>query len=109
VLDNVFGVVEIFDPLAMFLTSLTVGGIGFLSTLFVQRYMAKDGWGAAVAKGLVMGVLAGVPYQVTGTAVGLPLLAWAGLHQWIRLPGGKPQGQLPEDDEIVEADVKDLD
>jgi hypothetical protein len=106
VLDNVFGVFEILDPLALALTSLTVGAAGFLSTLFVQRYLAKDEWGAAVAKGLVMGVLAGVPFQVTGTAVGVPLLAWAGLHRWIQLPPlrGKPGLPSAEEGEIVDVE-----
>jgi len=109
VLDNVFGVVELVDPLAVVLTSFTVGAAGFLSTMFVQRYMAKDEWGPAIAKGLVMGIIAGVPFQVTGTAAGAVLLGWAGLHQWIKLPGGsKTQGELPASDEIVDADVKDV-
>jgi hypothetical protein len=93
VLDNIFGWIEIIDPFALVLTSLSVGVAGFLTTMFVQRYLAKDGWGASVAKGLVMGVLAGVPYQVTGTAIGVPLLAWAGAHQWIKLPPPKDSGQ----------------
>jgi hypothetical protein len=87
VLDNVFGVVEIADPFLMLLTGLTVGTICSVTVAFVQRYMAKDEWGPAVAKGLVMGVIAGVPFQVTGTAAGGILLAWAGMHKWITLPG----------------------
>jgi len=93
VLDNIFGWIEIIDPFALVLTSLSVGVVGFLTTMFVQRYLAKDGWGASVAKGLVMGVLAGVPYQVTGTAIGVPLLAWAGAHQWLKLPPPKGSEQ----------------
>jgi hypothetical protein len=93
VLDNVFGWIELVDPLALALTSVSVGVVGFLTTTFVQRYLAKDGWGASVAKGLVMGVIAGVPYQVTGTAIGIPLLAWAGAHQWIKLPPPKGSDQ----------------
>ncbi len=109
VLDNVFGVFEIVDPLALVLTSVTVGVVGTLTTTLVQRYLAKDSWGAAVAKGLVMGIFAGVPFQVTGTAVGIPLLAWAGLHELIKLPGLKGQPpQLPPADEIVDAEVKDV-
>lgn len=88
VLDGVFGVIEIFDPLLLLFTSLGLGVLGFLSTIFVQRFLAKDDWGASVAKGLVMGIVAGVPYPVVGTAIGVPLLAWAGLHQWVRLPSG---------------------
>ena len=108
VLDNVFGVVELIDPFTILLTSLAVGTVGFFSTMFVQRYLAKDEWGPSVAKGLVMGIIAGVPFQVSGTAVGTALLGWAGLHEWIRLPSRKPQGQLPGEDEIVDADVKDV-
>ena len=103
VLDNVFGVIEIVDPLAMVFTSLTVGGIGFLTTLMVQRHMAKDEWGVAAAKGLVMGVLAGVPFQVTGTAVGSILLGWAGANRWIRLPGKTTATPHDPVSEIVEA------
>jgi len=88
VLDGVFGVVEIFDPLLLLFTSLGLGILGFISTTFVQRFLAKDDWGASFAKGLVMGIVAGVPYPVVGTAVGVPLLAWAGLHRWVKLPDG---------------------
>jgi len=108
VLDNVFGVFELVDPLALILTSVTVGILGAVTTTLVQHYLAKDNWGPSVAKGLVMGIFAGVPFQVTGTAVGIPLLAWAGLHELIKLPLSKSQSQqLPSEDEIVDAEVKD--
>ena len=109
VLDNVFGAFEIIDPLALIVTCVSVGTLGTLTTMFVQRYLAKDSWGAAVAKGLVMGIIAGVPFQVTGTAVGIPLLAWAGLHEWVRLPASKsPPEQLPPSEEIVDAEVREV-
>lgn len=107
VLDNVFGWFELVPGMVV-ATSLFVGGVGFLTTTFVQRFLARDGWGASIAKGLVMGVLAGVPYPVTGTAVGLPLLAWAGLREWIKLPARKPSEQLPDEGEIVDVDPKNL-
>jgi hypothetical protein len=108
VLDNVFGWMDVV-PGAILGTSLLVGGLGFLSTMFVQRYLAKDEWGPAMAKGLVMGIIAGVPFQVTGTAVGAILLGWAGASQWIKLPApaGKPD-QLPAADEVVDAEVRDV-
>ena len=109
VLDNVFGVIELVDPLAIILTSVSVGVLGTVTTTLVQRYLAKDSWGASLAKGLVMGIIAGVPFQVTGTAVGIPLLAWAGLHEWVRLPASKgPPSPLPPSDEILEAEVRDV-
>jgi hypothetical protein len=108
VLDNVFGWIDIV-PGAILGTSLLLGGLGFLSTLFVQRYLAKDEWGESVAKGLVMGIIAGVPFSVTGTAVGAILLGWAGASQWIKLPAKKEnQEQSPaSDNEIVDVEVKD--
>jgi hypothetical protein len=105
VLDNIFGWIEIVDPFALLLTCFTVGGIGFLTTLFVQRYLARDEWGESVAKGLVMGVLAGVPFQVTGTAVGAILLGWAGANKWVKLPAREHTDQLSES-EIVDVDPK---
>jgi hypothetical protein len=109
VLDNVFGVFELVDPLALVLTSVSVGVLGTVTTMLVQRHLAKDSWGASVAKGLVMGIIAGVPFQVTGTAVGIPLLAWAGLHEWVKFPvsQSKPD-QFPASDEIVDGEVKDV-
>lgn len=106
VLDNLFGLPEV-AMATWFVTVPVIGGIGFLTTLFVQRYLAKDGWGASLAKGLVMGVLAGVPFQVTGSAAGGILLAWAGLHEWVKL--SPPKKRLPASpaDEIVDAQAKD--
>jgi hypothetical protein len=109
VLDNIFGVFEIIDPFALVLTSLGVGTIGAITTTLVQHYLAKDAWGPSIAKGMVMGILAGVPFQVTGTAVGVPLLAWAGLHEWVKLPGTRPSQpeELPPGDEIVDVTPKE--
>lgn len=104
-LDNIFGVLEIVDPIAILLTSLTVFTINSVTTALVQRYLAKEGWGKAVAKGLVMGVFAGVPFPVTGTAIGLPLLGWAGLHEWVKpKPASKPEA----DEEVVDAEFRDI-
>ena len=54
-----------------------------------------------------MGIIAGVPFSVTGTAVGVPLLAWAGLHEWVKLPA--QTNRTGEDShEIVDAEVKEV-
>jgi hypothetical protein len=63
---------------------------------------------------LVMGIIAGVPFPVTGTAVGVPLLAWAGLHEWVKLPS--PKGNQPaipaappaNDQDVVDGEVRDV-
>jgi hypothetical protein len=109
VLDNVFGIFELVDPLALILTSVTVGVLGTLTTTMIQHYLAKDEWGPSLAKGLVLGIIAGVPFQVAGTAVGAILLGWAGASQWIKLPGPRSNPEnLSESDEIVDVEAKDI-
>lgn len=83
-LDGVFGIPEL-AAFSIPITTVVVGALGFSATSLVQRFIARDEWGASLAKGLVMGIIAGVPYPVAGTAVGAPLLIWAGLHQWRKL------------------------
>jgi len=84
-LDGLFGIPEL-AAVSIPILSPIVGALGFAATTLVQRFVAKDEWGASLAKGLVLGIVAGVPYPVAGTAVGAPLLIWAGLHQWRKLP-----------------------
>jgi hypothetical protein len=96
VLDGFFSVFEVLDPLLLFFISTFIGILGFSATTLVQRFLAKDGWGAAIAKGLVMGIVAGVPYPIAGTVIGTPLLVWAGVHEWIRLPGPRNQPLLDD-------------
>jgi len=86
VLDGFFLVFEIFDPFILLFTSLGLGFLGVITTTLVQHYVAKEEWGPSVAKGFVMGIVAGVPYAVAGTVVGVPLLVWAGVSQWVKLP-----------------------
>jgi len=109
VLDNLFTIPEIAGPEAWILSIPLIGVTGFVTTLFIQHYLAKDSWGESVAKGLVMGIIAGVPFSVTGTAAGGVLLAWAGLHEWLRFPITKNHYQISSaNDEIVEAEVKEI-
>ncbi|MBL8163191.1 MAG: hypothetical protein JNJ61_14485 [Anaerolineae bacterium] len=67
---------------------LSIGAVAFTGVTLIQRFMGSDGWGAALAKGVVMGVVAGVPFMVTGTAIGGVLLGWAGLGALRRMLGG---------------------
>jgi hypothetical protein len=98
-LDGFFAVFEVLDPLLLFFISAFIGILGFSATTLAQRFLAKDGWGTAVAKGLVMGIVAGVPYPIVGTVIGTPLLVWAGVHQWIKLPGFGSQPLLDKPEE----------
>jgi hypothetical protein len=81
-LDGIFFFffIEAINPLA----ALGIGALGFATTTLVQRFLDNDDWGPALAKGLALGIVAGVPYPVAGTAVGLPLLAWAGVSRWMQ-------------------------
>jgi len=92
VLDNLFApfdAIETVLPPTLLLSGLAVGTINTLAVTLVQRFLAKDDWGEAIAKGVVMGIIAGVPYSVAGTATGALLLGWAGLHEWVKLPAPK--------------------
>ena len=53
----------------------------FVSVFLVQRFVSHDGWGESIAKGVVMGIAAGVPYPVIGTSFGGVILVWAGVHE----------------------------
>ena len=51
ILDNVFGVFEFVDPFVILLTSLTVGTLGAVTTMLIQRYLAKEEWGPPSPRG----------------------------------------------------------
>lgn len=55
----------------------------FAGVFLIQRRHRGDSVGLALAKALLLAVIAAVPTSVTGTPVGLALLAWAGIrHPW---------------------------
>ena len=56
----------------------------FAATLGIQRIWGRDRLLVAVAKALFFGMVAAVPFSVTGTPVGLALLAWAGVKRLSR-------------------------
>jgi hypothetical protein len=71
---------------------ILISGVAcFVSVTLIQRHVDHDSWGAAIAKAAAMGIVAGVPYFVTGTVVGGVLLGWAGVHNFESLV----RGQLP--------------
>jgi len=52
-------------------------------TFLIQKYLKRDGNGRAVTFATLLGVLAAIPMPITGTAVGVSLLAWTGLGKLI--------------------------
>lgn len=51
----------------------------FVPTYLIQRHLKNDSQGRALTFATVLGVLAAIPTPITGTPVGLGLLAWTGL------------------------------
>jgi len=58
--------------------------LSFLSVFIPTVWFQKDRWGSALAKALVLGLVAAIPTSLTGTPVGMALLAWAGVDRWRR-------------------------
>ncbi|MBX9297600.1 hypothetical protein [Chromobacterium piscinae] len=56
-----------------------------LSAALTQRWVDKDEPGAALAKGLAMGVLAGLPYSFGSTELGLIFIGWSGINELQKL------------------------
>lgn len=56
----------------------------FVPTVWLQRWLRRDRWSVAFGKALVLGLVAAIPTSLTGTPVGVALLAWAGVDRWRR-------------------------
>ncbi|MBM3881066.1 MAG: hypothetical protein FJ387_15315 [Verrucomicrobia bacterium] len=59
----------------------------FVPTFVIQKTLQRNSFFRALAYALLLGVVAAVPTSVTGTPVGLAILAWTGIH---RLVGKAP-------------------
>ena len=55
----------------------------FVPTYLIQRNLKADSRGRALTFATILAVLAAIPTPVTGTPVGLGLLAWTGLGKLI--------------------------
>ncbi len=82
--DNLWALPD-FTVIAWFITVPLSFLSVFAGTYLVQRRHGRDSVGHALAKAVLLGAVAAVPTAVTGTPVGLALLAWAGIrHPWKR-------------------------
>lgn len=89
-LDNLYAIPEAAIPFSLPVTMVLALITCSLSVTFTQRFLARDAWGPAVAKGFAMGILAALPYQVFGTTAGAVLIGWsgmAGLYKLLNPPG----------------------
>lgn len=55
----------------------------FVPSFLIQKYLKHDGNGRAATFATLLAVLAAIPIPITGTAVGISLLAWTGLGRLI--------------------------
>ena len=69
------------SPLAFLVT-----GIG---VFWIQRRKSGDSLGAAAIKGLLGGIVAGIPTSIGGTIVGTAVLVLSGLSSWNQRRGTK--------------------
>ena len=61
----------------------------FIPTFLIQKHLKKDSNGRALTFASILAVLAAIPTFVTGTPVGLGLLAWTGLGKLFGRPPPK--------------------
>jgi hypothetical protein len=55
----------------------------FVPSFLIQKYLKQDSNGRAATFATLLAVLAAIPIPITGTAVGVSLLAWTGLGKLI--------------------------
>jgi len=80
--DSLWAVFEWAPPLWIIAIPLCFLAV-FIPTFLIQKYLKHDGNGRAVTFATLLGVLAAIPMPITGTAVGVSLLAWTGLGKLI--------------------------
>jgi len=85
IVDNLWNLPEFAAPALVVFTVPMAFITVFLAVFLAQRRRNHDTRGSALWKALFLGLLAAIPTSITGTPVGLALLAWAGIrHPWRR-------------------------
>lgn len=85
VADNLWNLPEFAAPALLFVTVPLSFLSVFISVFLIQRQRNGDRRRNALWKALLLGILAAIPTSITGTPIGLALLAWAGIkHPWRR-------------------------
>ena len=57
----------------------------FVPVYLIQKHLKKDSTGRALAFAALLGVIAAIPTSLTGTPVGVGLLAWTGFKKWLKM------------------------
>ncbi len=85
ILDNVFfGANAVTMGLGTPFIALIAFCITGTGVFLTQRFLVEEATGPSMARGFILGTLAGVPTSVTGTGAGLALLARAGLMRLLK-------------------------
>jgi hypothetical protein len=79
-LDALFSVPEVIAPFSIPLIVVVVFITCMMSVTLTQHFMAQEHWGESLAKGVALGILAGVPFPIIGTGTGIIILAMSGLR-----------------------------
>lgn len=72
IVDQMLGVLEIGSLEALAAVSFVVGLLLIVPCTLVQRYADRDGWGLAIAKGMLIGTIVAIPTSIPG----MTLAAW---------------------------------
>ena len=59
--------------------SLLAFATTLLGVFTIQIKLSKDNWAIALAKGVLVGIVAGIPTPIAGTFIGALILALSGL------------------------------
>jgi len=76
-----FGVNTITIGLATPLVSILAFLTGSTGVFLIQKLLNRDSFGQAFLRGLVAGVIAGIPFSIAGTVYGGWVLAMAGMRR----------------------------
>jgi len=88
VVDNLWNLAD--WAVVSWLVTVPLGFLSvFLPALVIQRFVKKDRLRRALALATVLGLVAAVPTSITGTPVGVALLAWFGLDKLIGRTSGR--------------------
>jgi hypothetical protein len=102
-LDITWGFFEGFtvfvSPVFVIVLSLLLGFIGGLAVYYVQMNMAKDEQPQAMVKAIVMGIVAGVPFMITSTVLGLAVLVWLAAMSVMKNQADPAETEKPKRDD----------
>ena len=84
-IDSLWALFDWVPPLWIITIPFCFGAV-FLPTFLIQKHLKRDSIGRALAFASLLGILAAIPTPITGTPVGLALLAWSGLGKLFGSP-----------------------